>query len=255
MKWLEEVPDHEQDLPFYKTRAAKRKTALIDHLQTTSVDGQDLFIFVYLGHERGGTGWSGPRQWIKGGNVTTHSMSVGGRAKPISVEVNFDASHSAFELRENSSKIEREIYSVLIHEVTHVRDILHQQTKEESKDDYYNKPTEVRAFMQQIVTEIEGPLRVALRDARKEYREDPEWGIHALRATKSADGVERLLDKSATWDRVRRGGMSKGNQRKILQAVARHVTDTYEEEFAKMSRKASISLSRIATKVAASWIR
>lgn len=257
MKWLDEVPDHEQDIPFYKTAAAKRKTAKIDTLKTTSVDGRDQITFVYLGHTRDRTNWGSPRQWISGGRVTAVATTVGGRAKPLSMEVNFDASHSASDLRNNSSKVHREIYSVVLHEVTHIRDILHHEAESgaaeayyNNAEAYYNKPTEVRAFMQQVVSEIEGPLRIALKDAKRDLEDDPEWAIHMMSLVKSTDGIERLLERSPTWDRLRKGGLSSSNRKKILQAVARHVTDISDEEITKIRQKPSPNLRRIASRVA-----
>lgn len=81
--------------------------------------------------------------------------------------------------------LEEDVYSILLHEVTHLRDPF-----KHWGGGYYNNPREVRAYLQQIVDEVEG----------------------------LKGDVQQLLDKSKTWKRVNRF-WSFENRKRVLKTV------------------------------------
>ena len=108
----------------------------------------------------------------------------------------------------DKDKLKAELYSVLIHEATHLRDLNPYSGKvDPGSSAYYNKPTEVRAFMQQVVDEV--------AQFAEKYAKEMEW------FDADANMVSLALENSRTWGRVKAGGMTKANQRKIMQAVWR----------------------------------
>jgi hypothetical protein len=107
------------------------------------------------------------------------------------------------------------LYSVLIHELTHVVEAAHLRGVENvevndegdlrDKAKYYNSPHEVRAFMQQVVDEA------------------VLWASRAFPRVQITDGsnrrfVDELLKLSPTWQRVEQS-MNAANRKKILTAV------------------------------------
>lgn len=231
-------PKH-RDVPIRNLKFLQNWGKHVGVLETTSVDGNPINVPVWVEMGVGKTSFGGPRQYVGGGRVRSRTYKPGGRMSPFQVAVYVDSNHTVEDVERHLMRVEREVHSVLLHEVTHVRDILLHDPEGDLEQSiapalYYNKPTEIRAFMQQVVAEIEPQFRLALREARRELRRDPEWGAGMVWELKSADSIERLLSKSETWSRIRRGGMSKKNQRLIRQAVARRVSDLWDEHASKL---------------------
>lgn len=100
-----------------------------------------------------------------------------------------------------------ELYSVLIHETTHLADKLERLaplTDRESAVSYYNIPSEVRAFIQQVVDET---VKAAKTIAKS---------LEGFTDTQQL--VDRSLEYSKTWQRIR-PYVNDENKKKILKAV------------------------------------
>lgn len=105
------------------------------------------------------------------------------------IEVRFNARLSGAGLED--SKTVDDVYSVLLHEVTHATEMVidrvlaereanpDRPTHNSHRPDYYDIPVEVRAFMQQVADEVETavrsgvPFRQALKESRSWQRVSP----------------------------------------------------------------------------------
>lgn len=141
------------------------------------------------------------------------------------------------QLAENRDAVEREIYSVMIHELTHTRDVMesparlkrlrerHPVPEEAGAAErmdarnraYYNRPSEVRAFKRQVAEEVRRAMRRAYGN-----EEEPEW-IEA-----DAETVMKMLERAPTWERVRHF-LNPKNRRKFLETAASVVRKFKEE--------------------------
>ena len=102
------------------------------------------------------------------------------------------------------------LYSVLIHELTHVMEMpfmrgpAYEQEDERPSNvkEYVNSPIEVRAFMQQIVDEV------------------LVWAKRAVSRTGKTNRslIDQVLRRSTTWQRVHHH-MNAANRKKLLSAV------------------------------------
>mgnify|MGYP002638878121 CR=1 FL=1 len=120
--------------------------------------------------------WDGRNQWI---------------------EVRFNARLSGAKLED--SKTVGDVYSVLLHEVTHATEMVIDRALAEReanpdrpahnshRPDYYDIPVEVRAFMQQVADEVETavrsgvPFRQALKESRSWQRVSPRMNQKNLK--------------------------------------------------------------------------
>ena len=121
------------------------------------------------------------------------------------VFVYINSTRTPRELLENLEAVEREVFSVLIHETTHLRDLLTHKP-EGYRDDalvYHNEPAEVRAFMQQIADEV---LE------------------HLGGAEPTGASMREALKASATWRRVA-DSLTPANRRLVLRGVSTAVLD------------------------------
>jgi hypothetical protein len=104
-----------------------------------------------------------------------------------------------------------QIYKILLHEASHAADIFSQGigkslTEEEARNKpeaYYNNPSEVRAYTQEVLLEIE-PF---LRNAQKMYK---LFGV--------TKGLEMILKNSDTWEEISKY-LTEANKRKVIKAV------------------------------------
>ncbi len=107
------------------------------------------------------------------------------------------------------------LFSFLIHEITHSADIFAPELtyhysdarSETTRHIYVNDPSEVRAFMQQIVEETSASAR------NKLYRE-----LAARKTDKNRALVDAILKASLTWSDIERH-LNVRNRAKILKAV------------------------------------
>lgn len=158
--------------------------------ETTDVMGNKVVVPVELRSRGKGLDWRTPsRQWIVGGKVH-HFGYKGDIAQKYKMTVVLDAYKTIEAILANLPKVEAEVYSVLIHEATHLGDILRSRDKSQDSDEsYMNDPTEVRAFMQQVADEI---IHYANKVGPDSWAKMGMWVFDAA------------LDKSTTWNRVRR---------------------------------------------------
>ena len=156
----------------------------------------------------------------RGGKLTagaTVKWSASTQMKPLEVQVFLNSSASLTDLKKGASQLRKELYSALIHEATHLHDVIRAEdgTSGVSEEAYYNKPTEVRAFMQQIVDEVHEALQSSSEDL----------------------SVKDLLNASPIWQRVS-PHLNDRNRRLMLSAVGRVI-----EEY-----RGSLSVTRVATR-------
>jgi hypothetical protein len=189
--------------------------------QTTDVMGNPVNVEVEVRAKAPKT-WRGPRYWVTGGSVRSHYQAgpkgkAVGYGSKIGFRLSINSERSPQDLIDHLSDVEKELYSVIIHEATHLRDLLtHTPAAEEpGAKEYYNKPSEVRAFMQQIVDEV-------LEYLHERGKDEGGWFFYGL----DRDFVESALDKSDTWDRIRRE-LTPQNERLILKGVIRSIQDEW----------------------------
>jgi len=183
------------------------------------------------------------RLFITGGSVTSQGQE-GKWGHPWKLYIKIDGSvpPEAWLDRLNKKTIYRELFSILIHEVTHLRDMLptvgpveHEDADAAAKD-YYNRPHEVRAFMQQIADEVETEMEKIAKDTEG-------WGLDT-----SWDFIEDRLYNSKTWNRMKTF-LEPKNKKLLLKATARVVTDAHP----KLKKKYFVPFDdKMAAKVA-SW--
>lgn len=118
----------------------------------------------------------------------------------------------------NQWLIEEDIYNFLIHELTHAADVYTKgvgetMTMEEAQGNaaYYNHPSEFRAYLQEIIDQVERRFKHLDKLKRN------------LGPTKT---VETLLNLSDTWQEVS-PYLTRANQQKVFKTVAQ-VVDRWE---------------------------
>lgn len=220
--------------------------------------------------------WRVGRKFVTGGRVVHRQAGKDDPGTPMYVQVDLNPDSTYRELAEAGTRLEDEIYNVLIHEMTHARDVVmtqkelerHKQrhiTPEDTPDalrteaqnhEYYNKPTEVRAFKQQVADEVRRELEKLhkvhdfkrdLAEKKKEqgenvdFDDDPDW------IPMDAEAVMRLLGRSVTWDRVRYY-LTPQNRRKFLETAASVVRTFKEERGGKVARVFATWMSRMASR-------
>jgi hypothetical protein len=111
-------------------------------------------------------------------------------------------------------QVQNQLYPVLIHELTHAADkyskgVGDRMTQEEARgnEDYYNNPSEVRAYMQEVVDEIN-------------FDNWPKF----QKTFGPGKGIEYLLKTSPTWQEVSLHWTER-NKRLVIKAVAQAIND------------------------------
>lgn len=177
----------------------KKKWVEESHMIRT-VKGDDVAVHVYLVADDSRR----PGKYVQEGSQGT-SKSTG---RPV-VIVKLNGSYTASEYTDaiKSGALRRGIYDTLIHEMTHVVDAASAKyvaegaaTGEYSVSDekaYYNDPVEVRAYMQQIVDEVQNPTYLRL--------------LPSL-------GVMKVLRLSPTWKGIEKH-LTSSNRKKIMKSV------------------------------------
>jgi hypothetical protein len=193
----------------------------LDDLKLQDVQGYPVIVEVAISAGRIRE-WGGAREFIKGGGVRSqYRTNYKGRAvgygikSKLTIEVN--SGKSPKDLMENP-QVTKELTSVVSHEMTHLRDLLKhygpvEEDTEEGVRDYYNRPTEIRAFMRQISDEV-------IDYAHAVGRDDPFFLDFSTRF------IENGLDRSKTWERVRKE-LTEPNRRLILRGVTRALQDEW----------------------------
>lgn len=163
--------------------------------RTEDVMGSPVTVAVAVGSKRRQLGFHGSRQYIAGGFFRAIGH-VGEKGSKYLMGVTLDSSKSPQQILANLNQVQKEVYSVLIHEVTHLRDVIKIKKPREDTEDfqgkaqgYYSDFSEVRAFMQQIVDEV-------IIEVERQGDADLLWGgVHL-------DSLESLLGVAPTWNRV-----------------------------------------------------
>ncbi len=170
----------------------------------------------------------GSRRWVAGGSVTTRFRGRSPGDK-LAMNLYINAGARVQDLLDNLDKVEDELFSVIIHEATHLMDVLRHEYNSKDVSDggdgtasYYNAPTEVRAFMQQTADEV-------LQEADKLGKRSGGW---ILGSEPSGEMIDSLLEQSGTWDRIRKN-LTPANGRLILRGVTRALQDEWPKLRAK----------------------
>lgn len=156
-----------------------RETIYREDLRLKNVLGKDVDIRIQVKHRRGK------------GNLT-----AGGHAdRQGNITLYFNSEATPELLVENTLKVAQTFSSFLVHEVTHVLDVIKMDGYEGAEGDpnvYYNQPSEFRAFAKQILVEAVIRAKGAAR-MRKLRRKDP---------LPSAKLIEEALQGSETYKKV-----------------------------------------------------
>lgn len=160
----------------------------------------------------------GTRQWVAGGAIDTRYWGKGPGSK-LALNLYINSAAKVQDLLDHLSDVEDELFSVIIHEATHLMDVLkHEYNGDEDAGTalYYNAPTELRAFMQQTVDEV-------LREADKVGKSGGSW---ILGPEPSGDMIANLLERSRTWERIRKQ-LTPDSTKTILRGVTRALQDEW----------------------------
>lgn len=226
---LKRLPPHlhfrgGSDVPLKDQRGFNPNTWGFDipDVETTDVQGHRVWVGVSVRADRT-EDWRGPRRYVKGGNVKAEYQR-GPSGRPVgygtktSLIVEFNSERTPRELQE-SPQVAQELASVFSHELTHLRDLLTYQGPTEDSEagtkEYYNRPTEVRAFLRQISEE-------ALEYTHSVGKDDPFF-LHL-----DSRFIDLALEQSGTWDRIR-NHLTEPNRRLILRGVTRVLQDAWPE--------------------------
>jgi len=191
--------------------------------ETTDVRGQRINVPVRLKTEQELS--NHVRRYIVGGAVSarySHGEKFGRKWQMV---IKLNSARTPNEIMGDLNRVTQEVRSVVIHEATHLRDLLRLQSPEDREtsqrdpDAYYNLPHEVRAFMQQVVAEVREGLEDAAKSGARWY-----WRARKIDKRVSSGFVMRALEQAPTWNRVR-PFMTEENRRLILKAVATSLTD------------------------------
>jgi hypothetical protein len=119
--------------------------------------------------------------------------------------------------------VQNQLYPVLLHELTHAADkftrgVGEQMTEEEARDNdrYYNHPTEVRAYLQEILDELNHILPHVERLKTVLY---PNMG----------EALKVVLNQSKTWQEIE-PHLTDRNKKLIMKAVAQEYEEYLESE-------------------------
>lgn len=184
-------------------------------------------------------GFSGPRQYVVGGAVTQRVQ--GSHAFKYQMTVTLDAAKSPKAFLDNEARVAKEVYSVLIHEITHLRDLLAPGgISHLDEDTYHNEATEIRAFMQQIVDEV------------IDYVHE-QGGAGNLWAGASMSLLDRALENSTTWNRVHRALNTQAKKTLLkgvytgLQDEMPHLQELYPPEDNEWMKEAALRIAKTFT--------
>ena len=143
------------------------------------------------------------------------------QGKPV-VVVHVNGSIDAEQLYKGTTShlVQRQLYPVLLHELTHAADkfsrgVGESMSQEEALNNeaYYNHPTEVRAYLQEVVDETS--------EFFKHYEQlQRHFGNRA---------VEILMQRSSTWEEVS-PYWTEQNKRKVIKAVVQALSDWQSRE-------------------------
>lgn len=179
---------------------AYRSEYLLEYSEVTSPDLERVvpIVFVLCSEMSPGS----MRQFICGGHVARLG-SRGSRGSKVQLELQLaDKDVEDYTSPQGKKGVVQELFSVLIHEMTHLIDVLEKlgdSTDSEDPSVYYNKPSELRAFLQQIVDEAQ--------TFAQEHGPAPLTSLLPL-----------ALKNSPTWQRIEKA-LTPLNRKKVLKVV------------------------------------
>lgn len=155
------------------------------------------------------------RYFVSGG------MGTAGKKPALIVNVNGSLDAEVIWKATNARSAHGFLYPILLHELTHAADIFAPPlglSEDEAHDNpaYYNHPAELRAYMQEVVDELEG---------RFQY-------FDKLRGRFGHRGLEMFLNFSSTWKEVGPHWTAASRQ-KVLKAVYQALEDWRDREAAR----------------------
>ena len=215
-RWRVRNPDERIGDHFYPSLGNADRRVPIEDIEVTDVRGRkhyvpvslDLGFFTSEHHKNNLEEMSG-NKYFTGGALYQKHRDERDPGFPINLVLRLNPDVSYRELAENSDRVAKDAYGLLIHEMTHAQDVLEtprqlkriRKKKEPLAVKYYNRPTEVRAFKQQVADFFEKEL---------EKKGLPDGG---------ARGILDMLEGSPTWRRVR-PFLSKENKQNFLRTMA-----------------------------------
>ncbi len=160
----------------------------------------------------------GVRRWVSGGGIEVRYFGRKSYGTKLAMNLFINTAAKVQDLLDHLGEVEDELYSVIIHEATHLMDLLKLEyaADEVGVDDYYNSPSELRAFMQQIADEV----------ISEAYRVGQTVGAWGLGSSPSGDMVDSLLSRSTTWERIRKS-LKPASFRLILRGITRELQDEW----------------------------
>jgi len=170
--------------------------------------------------------WNPTRNWIAGGVVRSQHHGPRGHGIKFELGLKLNADRTPEEILSHLPSVKKEVFSVLIHEVTHLRDVLHvegpKEDPQEKAQSYHNKPSEVRAFMQQAAHEV---LDFVEKEAQS-------FGIGPWGAQLNGKLLDRALSASLTWSRIQEF-LTPTSRKTLLRGVTRAVQDEWPRLYQK----------------------
>lgn len=117
-------------------------------------------------------------------------------------------------LRDHQAELRRDFRYVILHELTHAKDIIPQITYDSSEVQqdpvkYYNDPAEVRAYMHEMAEEV--------------------WQAYPQGAPLNSETLWKLLETNRIWRQVE-PYLEPESRRKMLQGVVQYLNDRMPQE-------------------------
>jgi hypothetical protein len=162
----------------------------------------------------------GVRRWVSGGGIEVRYHGRRGYGSKMAMNLFINSGARVQDLLDHLGEVEDELYSVIIHEATHLMDLLKLEyaADDVGEEAYHNAPSELRAFMQQIADEL-------ITEAQRLGQTVGAWG---LGPSPSGDMVDTLLSRSTTWERIRKS-LKPASTKLILRGVTRALQDAWPE--------------------------
>lgn len=209
--YLRMLDDKETDLSLFDGMEGPILLHPREQLEVTNVRGNRVRVPIYVVVKPDSERAVG--NFLTGGHVRSYP-GEGGHRTFTSLEIGLNGSRPARQFfgRWAPKQIEKEIYSVLVHEITHLQDWFRMSDRSKDFATYVNRPQEVRAFMQQVVDEV-------LERQEEIAKKSDGWALNL-----SSEFVESRLDESRSWHRIKKE-LNTVNRRLILKAVARALAE------------------------------
>ena len=192
----------EEDKPL--SNATVREALGSTKIQLKNVQGKDVSVKLELRH-RPGKGF-----WTTGGHYADNGV--------ITVYLNSSRTPTEIEFAKND--VESAVASILVHEITHVLDVIPKKyvNVREDQSAYYNQPSEFRAFAKQM---LEGARRTFQKLKRTKYRRGlpPKSKL-----------LEEILDNSSAY-RLHGKHLTPKNQNRLRLMLVNELEDLMKDSY------------------------